>query len=54
MFPVALHSSLMDPAEHSLHVGSADGRIFQVSLVRLNFWSLCLCREKESLADAYS
>lgn len=34
-FPAALHSAAMDPGEHSLHVGSADGRIFQVSLVRV-------------------
>ena len=32
-FPAALHSAVMDPAEHALHVGAADGRIFQVSLV---------------------
>ncbi|CAL5226138.1 g8957 [Coccomyxa viridis] len=32
-FPAALHSAVMDPGEHSLHVGSADGRIFRVSLV---------------------
>ena len=32
-FPSALHSAVMDPMEHALHVGAADGRIFQVSLV---------------------
>ena len=32
-FPAALHSAVMDPAEHALHVGAADGRVFQVSLV---------------------
>ena len=32
-FSAALHSAVMDPAEHSLHAGSADGRIFHISLV---------------------
>lgn len=40
VFPAAVHSAVMDPSEHSLRVGSADGRIFQVSLVRVTtkYW----------------
>ena len=53
-FPVALHSSVMDPVEHSLHVGSADGRIFQVSLVRSTFGPCASARKKSPLPDAHS
>ncbi|BDA48951.1 WD repeat-containing protein 18 [Coccomyxa sp. Obi] len=35
-FPVSLHSVSMDPAEHALYLGGADGRIFEVSLAGEN------------------
>ena len=38
-FSAALHSAVMDPAEHSLHAGSADGRIFHISLVHISHTS---------------
>ena len=32
--PAALQAVTADPAEHALYLGAADGRIFELSLVR--------------------
>ena len=41
----------MDPAEHALHVGAADGHIFQVSLVRIST-SATRLEERQKLQQA--
>ena len=33
--PAALQAVTADPAEHALYLGAADGRIFELSLVRV-------------------